>query len=217
MTSHPAKVMKYCITSLLILISFWGTSQVLFEIEAPNSLRGIYPCMEPTGTTWSSPNLAQAGNWFSDTVIIANDGVEASACNSLSSNNQGNFAIFRREYCSLGEQLLNVQNAGATGALIIDTVVGRPLAFNADSLSNQINIPFVIISKDEGDNIINSINGGESVVITMGNKQGQNAVDIGMYMDRALWSSFAYYPNTGKIFPDTSFGTWVYNQGQQGV
>lgn len=189
----------------------------MFEIQAPNALRGVYPCMEPTDPLWNSPDLSAVGNWFTDTVTIANDGTSASACDSLLSSHQGNFAIFRREHCMLGEQLLRVQNAGATRALVIDSVIGRPLRFGNDSLSNQITIPFVVISKDEGDAILAAIDAGDTVIVNIGNKQGQNPVDVGIFMDKALWSSLPLYPSSGRIFPDETFGVWVFNKGQQAV
>ncbi|GAB5417247.1 MAG: hypothetical protein Crog4KO_21130 [Crocinitomicaceae bacterium] len=173
--------------------------------------------MEPTNPVWNSPNLSATGNWYTDSVVVANDGTEGSACGTLFSLHQGNFAIFYRTNCLIGEQLLNLQNAGATGALVIDSVTGRPLPFGSDSLSSQVNIPFVIISEDEGDAIINAINSGDTVVVNMGNKQGQNSIDLGMRMDRAMWSSFAYYPPINGIFPESDFGVWVYNYGQQDV
>ena len=155
-----------------------------------------------------------SANFYSDTVVVANDGITGSACGTLQTNVSGNFAVFRRISCSFDQQLLNVQNAGATGAIIIDSAVGRPLPFDAFGLSDQITIPFIIVSKDEGDSLIYATQQGEICQVSFGNKKDVFSNDLGIYKEKALWSSYGFYRlYNGDHFTDTTVGTWVFNNG----
>ena len=204
--------------TLVIVYMHFSTAngQVVFEINEPMHLKGVFPCMIPKND-WTG--LADvSANFYSDTIVVANDGVVGSACGTLQSNLAGNFAVFRRKSCGFDQQLLNVQNAGATGAIIIDSVVGRPLPFDAFGLSDQITIPFIIVSKDEGDSLINATQQGEICQVAFGNKKDVYSNDIGIYKEKALWSSYGYYRlYNGDHFTDTTVGTWVFNNGTNNV
>lgn len=189
-----------------------GFGQVVFEINEPMHLKGVYPGMIPKND-WTGVADVSA-NFYSDTVVVANDGIAGSACGTLQTNLSGNVAIFRRTSCSFDLQLLIVQNAGATGAIIIDSAVGRPLPFDAFGLSNQITIPFIVVSKDEGDSLIYATQQGEICQVSFGSKKDVFSNDIGIYKEKALWSSYGYYRlYNGDHFTDTVVGTWVFNNG----
>jgi hypothetical protein len=172
--------------------------------------------MAGQATQWSSPDLYQNGTWFSDTVLVANDGETASACAAQTLDFNGKIAIFRLNACSMSQSLLNVQNAGATGALIIDDYTGRPLPFDADENSLLVTIPFVLISKTQGDQLLDALNQAEDVSVSFGDKTGVHAVDLGLYMETSLWMRYANqrldYSGT-KTIDETSYGAWIYNQG----
>ena len=208
---------KFLLLSIIILSSFWSSAQLVFEINQPSHLKGIYPSIPPS-TAWNSPNLYINGTWFSDTVVISNDGINASACSPIINNVNNQYALFYRYGCNLDDQLLNAQAAGATGAIIIDSVVGRPLPFPSEVQSASITIPFVIISLDEGDSLIAAINLGETSVVSFGDKTGTNTVDLGIYMETSIWSSYGYFHlNTTSYFTDTLLGAWIYNHGTADV
>lgn len=201
------------ITTLLFHILFLQLpAQVLFQITEPASLKGIYPCQSPDAE-WGSPNLQTTGNWFSDTVLIANDGIPGGACDPLNNSLTGNFGIARRNAdCSMGVLLTNLQNAGATGALIIDTVDGRPLSFPSDGFSQSVSIPFLVISESQGDSLLNRLLNGETVIVGMGNKAGVYAIDAGLYKNRCLWYTNVVNDDESSLL-DTNFGAWVFNPG----
>jgi len=201
-------------TSLLFLfVLFLSNSfgQLIFEIKSPQNIAGIYPTIS-SDTNWNSPDLSINGNWFSDSIVIANDGISASACSSIQNNISGNFAIVHRQGCQLKDLLLNIQNAGATGALIIDTVSGRPLPFS-DSIDTNITIPFIIISKDIGLSILNEINSNNIVTTSFGDKTGTTNNDVGIYMETSWWSMYGTFPFSKLTFTDSTWGSWVYNHG----
>lgn len=207
---------------LLLLFPTVCSAQLVFEVNAPSIERGVFPCMAGAASEWpNSPDLYQNGNWFSDTLILADDGTLGSACNALNNSVVGNFALVYRSGCSLGQSLLNAQNAGATAAVVIDSVDGRPLPFEPDALSSSITIPFVIISRGKGDSLIQRMAENEIVVASFGDKTGVNTTDLGMYKEFSLWSRYGIFPfehvddpsPSNNQLPDKHFGTWVYNQG----
>ncbi len=204
---------KFLLLSIVILASFWSSAQLVFEINQPSHLKGIYPSIPPS-TAWNSPNLYINGTWFSDTVVVSNDGIDASACSPIINNVNNQYALFYRYGCNLDDQLLNAQAAGATGAIIIDSVVGRPLPFPSEVQSASITIPFVIISLDEGDSLIAAINLGETSIVSFGDKTGIRTIDLGIYMETSIWSNYGYFHlNATSHFTDTLLGAWIYNHG----
>ena len=202
---------------LFLVASYYTKAQLVFEINSPDNLRGVYPCMAGKSTEWGSPNLYQNGTWFSDTILLADDGVSASACAAQTLDFNGKIAIFRLNTCSMSQSLLNVQNAGAAGALIIDDYTGRPLPFDADENSLLVTIPFVLISKTQGDQLLDALNQAEDVSVSFGDKTGVHAVDLGLYMETSLWMRYANQrlpnPNSYKTIDETNYGAWIYNQG----
>ncbi|MCJ8289723.1 MAG: T9SS type A sorting domain-containing protein [Crocinitomicaceae bacterium] len=202
----------------LALVPSICSAQLVFEVNSPAEESGVFPCMAGEDSEWSnSPDLYQNGNWFSDTLVLADDGVLGSACSSLNNSITSNFALFHRSGCSLGQSLLNAQNAGATGAIVIDSVDGRPLPFDSDGLSSSITIPFVIISRGKGDSLIQRITENENVLVSFGDKTGINNTDVGIYKEFSLWSRYGVFPFGYYFLPDDHFGTWVYNHGNTDV
>lgn len=199
---------------LLLLLPTMCYSQLTFEVNEPNSETGVFPCMAANPTDWTNvPDLYQNGSWYSDTLVLANDGTPGSACAALNNTINSNIALFHRTGCSLGQSLLNAQNAGANGAIIIDSVDGRPLPFDPDVLSPSITIPFVIISKGKGNSLLQQLANNQNVVVSFGDKTGVNAVDVGIYKEFSLWSRYGIFPFHYYQLPDRNFGTWVYNHG----
>lgn len=210
------KILNLLLSVFIIGVNFcYG--QLVFEINEPSHLVGVYPSIAPS-TGWSCPNLLVNGNWYNDSVVIANDGIDASACSTILNNISGQFALFYKSSCAIDNQLLNVQSAGATGAVIIDDVVGRPLPFYSLAQSSLITIPFIIISKDEGDSIISAIGESENVTVSFGDKTGIQSSDLGIYMETSIWSSYGIYPlKDQSYFTDTLLGAWIYNHSNSPV
>ena len=166
---------------------------------------------------WASPDLTLPGNWFSDSLIVADDGTFGSGCAPIQSNLAGKFVIVRRTECTLSEILVNIQVSGASAAIIVDSVSGRPLPFASDILSASISLPFVLISEHIGEALISDLSLGNDVVVSFGNKQNVHANDIGIYMERSWWSQYGSMDFESLNLPDSIWGTWVYNRGTNDV
>ncbi len=185
--------------------------QLVFEINQSTSFNGVYPCIS-ANSNWNSPNLLVNGNWFSDTLRIADDGIIGSACSTLNSNASGNFALAYRTGCDLRQTLLNIQNSGANGALIIDSVAGRPLPF-FDSVDTNITMPFIIISRDIGDSLFSELTTSTNIIVSFGDKTSTTVNDVGIYKETSWWSMYGCFPFESLTLQDTLWGSWVYNHG----
>ncbi|MBL1279768.1 MAG: T9SS type A sorting domain-containing protein [Fluviicola sp.] len=204
--------MKVFILILFVLLHGICYGQLVFEVNQSNSSNGVYPCIS-ADSNWNTPNLLSDGNWFSDTLRITNDGAIGSACAALNNNATGNFALSYRTGCELRQTLLNIQNSGATGAVIIDTISGRPLPFPNDSIDSLITIPFVIISNDIGEQLFNEITAFTTVIVSFGDKTGTSTTEVGIYKESSWWSMYGCFPFESLSLQDTLWGSWVYNHG----
>ena len=93
------------------------------------------------------------------------------ACSSITSNISGKIALIERGDCEFGVKVLNVQNAGAVGAIVYNKNNGE--ADWTDGLvrmgvgatdPNDVNIPAVFIRRVEGLRLKNLINQGETII-----------------------------------------------------
>lgn len=208
--------MKSIVLLFLIFFNFCAHTQVTFEVSNSSSLNGVYSIKLPS-LNWNTQDLRLPGNWVKDTVVLSNDGVLGSACNPILSSISGNTAIAYRSGCSMKDALLNIQNAGATCAVIIDTINGRPLDFSNEVVDPSIIIPFVLISKSIGEEIVLELQSSDSLILSFGNKSGINQFDLGIYKERALWPSYGTFPFQYLTYVDSIWGCWVYNRGSQDV
>lgn len=186
-------------------------SQLIFEVNEPQHLAGVYPSINPSNA-WNTPNLLQDGNWFSDTLVLADDGQLGFACSPILNVIENQFVLFRRQSCDIGQALMNVQNAGATAALIIDTIDGRPLPFD-DTVYPGVTIPFIIISRGTGDSLFLHLEQNTDCVVSFGDKTGWTTNDLGIYMESSWWSMYGVFPFDELKFTDSTWGTWIYNHG----
>jgi len=93
------------------------------------------------------------------------------ACTSITSNISGKIALIERGDCEFGVKVLNVQNAGAVGAIVYNKNNGE--ADWTDGLvrmgvgatdPNDVNIPAVFIRRVDGLRLKNLINQGETII-----------------------------------------------------
>ncbi|HFX18233.1 MAG TPA: T9SS type A sorting domain-containing protein, partial [Flavobacteriales bacterium] len=116
---------------------------------------------------------------FSGNLVLTNDGSSNPtflACNALvnASEVNGNIAVIQRGDCNFVDKVKNAQNSGAIGVLMINNVSGNPIIMGGDD--STITIPAVMISKDDGQAIIDALQNNEAVNITVNN----NHTDIAM-------------------------------------
>ncbi len=145
-----------------------GTAQFVsnatLTINSPASLQGDYIAVKSvfgdTNFTSYSGNLVLVDDGSSDPTLGCNALTNAAAIN-------GNIAVIERGTCFFVDKVKNAQNAGAIGVLMINNVGGNPIIMGGTD--NTINIPAVMISKADGQAILNTLNNSTPVTATITN------------------------------------------------
>jgi extracellular elastinolytic metalloproteinase len=75
----------------------------------------------------------------------------------------GNIAIIRRGVCTFATKIRLAQEAGAIAAIIVNNVPGDGPVVGGGEPSTPITIPSISISFEDGDALIQAINGGETI------------------------------------------------------
>jgi PA domain-containing protein/type IX secretion system substrate protein len=117
-------------------------------INSPAGVAGNYPCY-PT-TAFGSPVTST----ITANIVLVDDGTGATStlgCNALTNGAavSGKIALIRRGSCTFVQKVLNAENAGAIGVIMMNNVDGTPVAMGGSDPS--ITIPSIMISKADGD------------------------------------------------------------------
>jgi extracellular elastinolytic metalloproteinase len=108
-------------------------------------------------------------------VILVDDGSNADSlgCGTLQNSAAlaGKIALIYRGTCGLSGKVLNAQNAGAIGVIMIHNSTSTLMAMSGGN--SAVTIPSVIVSKNDGAKIKAALDNGDTVVATM---QGQPLV-----------------------------------------
>ncbi len=130
----------------------WGNGSVIadyFQVDEPSSIAKKYT----VALSQISPDLPKAA--LKRELVLVSDGSTTSSrgCNTLinGANVNGKIALVDRGDCSFAQKILNAQNAGAVGVIIINNVSGAPTAPRGSSAG--INIPNVMIGLTDGESI----------------------------------------------------------------
>ncbi|TYA52424.1 T9SS type A sorting domain-containing protein [Formosa maritima] len=114
-------------------------------VNSPSGIAGDYQSYPTTafGTEITSTIIAD--------FVLANDGtgVPTEACNSFGPSAAGKIAVIRRGDCPFVDKVLNAQNAGAVGVIMMNNVPGEPVPMGGTN--GSITIPSVMISMSDGD------------------------------------------------------------------
>ncbi len=192
---------------LLTLLSFCMlpamNAQVSFTVTAPSSIAGGYDfTSNGDGTDWGLPNLDDPNDAVMDTLVLVDDGTSGinaqgipfanEGCNALTPGSlTGKIALVYRydgvssNVCWYGTKVLNAQNAGAIGVVMInrdDALINVPGTTDGPFT----NIPFAFISKSDGAILRARMDAGEDVVAFIGNKTGLFANDLGISKERTV-------------------------------
>jgi len=100
----------------------------------------------------------------------------------------GKIALVQRGNCEFGAKAYAVQQAGAVACIIVNNVDGGPVGMGAGAQGNNVTIPVIMISKDDGAALANASN----VTMSLTKWGNGNTHDIG-FVDRglSLWHNFA--------------------------
>ena len=208
-------------------------AQISFSIVSPSSIAGGYDfTSNGDGTNWGLPNLNDPNDAVLDTLKLVDDGTPGinaqgipyanEGCNPLPPGSlNGKIAVVYRydgvstNVCWYGTKVLNAQNAGAIGVVMInreDALIDVPGTTDGPMTS----IPFAFISKSDGEILRAKMDAGEDVVAFIGNKTGLYANDLGIKRETSI--SPLISATASQITQNASefgfdVGTTVYNFG----
>jgi hypothetical protein len=155
----------------LILMETWdrqGTSHLL-TINGTNALMGTYPAYPARfgpdfPTTPLSGELALVEDDNSGTSTDSHD-----ACDNITNGTSlsGKIAVIRRGGCNFDTKIAKVEDEGAIAAIVVNDDFSNIFAMGGDNMN--ISIPSIMISKTDGDPIINSLINGDAINATFEN------------------------------------------------
>ncbi len=143
-------------------------SNANLHINSPASLQTDYHAVK----AGFGPDLTS----FTGDLVLVNDGSNSPllGCNTLTNaaDVNGKIAVIQRGDCLFVDKVKNAQDAGAIGVLMINNVDGFPIVMGGDDPNNTINIPSVMISKADGQVLIDALNNGTNINVTASNNEG---------------------------------------------
>lgn len=123
----------------------------------------------------------------------------ANGCTAISTMLATKIALVVRGACSFSTKIRNAQSASAIGAIIVNNVVGDPIAMGQDGTPNQPTIPAVMVSN------VNGASMGSSGTVTADGTSPQEFFTDGPSADIiAGFSSRGPTPFTFQIKPDAT-------------
>ncbi len=217
----------------VILIINWSYAQVSFSIIEPASIAGGYEfTSNGDGPNWGLPNLLNPNDAIQDTVVLVDDGSPGlnaqgiphanEGCNPLINDLTGKIAFVYRydgsstNACYGGTKVLNAQNAGAVGVIMVNRTEGV-YGYNGTLDGPSTTIPFAFISKSDGEIIRAKLDAGEDVVAFLGSKLGLYGDDAGIVKHNTIAPKLsATSSKTSNNASEFGFdvGTTIYNYGQ---
>lgn len=224
--------MKTFLTLFIFSLSAAVFGQVSFSIVEPSSIAGGYSfTSNGDGTDWGLPDLLNPADAIEDTCVLAEDGTPGinaqgvpysnEVCGPVVNNIAGKIAVLYRydgsstNVCWYGTKVLNAQNAGAIGVIMInrdDALIDVPGTTDGP----MTNIPFAFISKSDGAILRARLEAGDDVIAFLGNKLGLYANDAGLINSSTIAPIIS---STSSLIAqdDTEFGfdvgASVYNFG----
>ena len=137
------------------------------KVNTPAGIAGDYLAVRSTsfGGGLNPPITAD--------LVLAEDGVGNSddGCTAFTNGAavNGKIAVIRRGDCSFVDKVNNAQTAGAVAVIMVNNVTGLPINQGGDDAG--ITIPTLMVSKADGDKIINEL-GSNTVNATLSSNRG---------------------------------------------
>ncbi|MDP5169364.1 MAG: T9SS-dependent M36 family metallopeptidase [Bacteroidia bacterium] len=124
-----------------------GSTQVIFNINAPAGIAGSYTAIEAA----IGPGLSTTP--ITADLVLVDDGsaTPTLGCNPLTNAAaiSGKIALVDRGGCTFAAKILNAQNSGALACVVCNNVAGTPIAMGG--VGTGITIPSVMISQADCD------------------------------------------------------------------
>lgn len=138
-----------------------------FNVNSPSSIAGPYQAVE---SSFSTENKLINVGPVTGQVVYYNDnaaGTLHEACTGAPVNVvTGKIALIDRGNCNFTNKVLNAQNAGAIGVVMVNNEVGSPIIMGGTD--NTITIPAVMISIDNGLILKNQLANNLNVTLSSG-------------------------------------------------
>ena len=148
------------------------TNGDMFDIHAPASIAGLYP---GTGATFGPPLTSTP--LTGDVALLLDAAADSlNACDSIINpmDVAGKIAIVRRGLCSFVSKAQAAQDAGAIAVIVVNS---NNTVFTLNGTSTSITIPVTCMRLNDGNAIINALNQGDSVNLSM-------SLPLGLGQDR---------------------------------
>lgn len=143
-------------------------------VNTPSSIAGTY---QAVGAAFGNP--VPTTPLTSDVVLVddttgpdPNDGCEPI---QNGSDLSGKIAVIIRGSCNFVDKVLAAQNEGAIAVIMVNNIPGSPIVMGGTS--GGITIPSVMISNADGQLLINALNNGDTVNVTLQNPGGAVELD----------------------------------------
>ncbi|WP_188112019.1 PA domain-containing protein, partial [Aquimarina sp. RZ0] len=158
---------------------FFSTNHGFLEIECESGFEFVVNSgtLAGTGTNHSSNNFSPGsvplpnspGSLTGDLVLVDDgNGTTEDGCSALvnAAAVNGNIAIIRRGTCQFTQKVLNAQNAGAIGVVVVNNDGGNG-SFAMTGTGSGITIPAVMIGNADGNLYINDLLAGNTVNVSL--------------------------------------------------
>ena len=143
-------------------------------------------------------------------LVLVDDGTANGhlGCDNLVNGNdiQGNIAVAERGDCNFSTKALNAQIEGATAMIIINNEPTGLNELGAGAGAGNVNIPVIMISQNDGADILNDLQNGETLVGLLGS---QNE-----YIDEFILAGEEYITGDDDGYRDASFNHQSFFNGQ---
>jgi hypothetical protein len=137
----------------------------LVRVTSPAGIAGDY---QASASTFGDP---LPGGGISGTFELVNDGSAAptQGCNALVGFTPGNVAVIDRGTCEFGTKVLNAENAGAIGAIVVNNAGDGLTAMGPGTQGNQVSISSVFVGQTDGGVIKGALPGVTGSLLSAGN------------------------------------------------
>ncbi|MGB6035265.1 MAG: T9SS-dependent M36 family metallopeptidase, partial [Cryomorphaceae bacterium] len=152
-----------------------GTASGSFTVNEPATIAASYPSSASATFGPGFPDEGLTGN-----LVLAEDSEVpvTNGCSEITNGEEvsGNIAILYRGGCSFAEKVLFAQEVGATGVIIINNIVGED-PITPGGASTEVNIPSLMISFEVAQILLDALDAGEDVNVTLENSDGSTQKD----------------------------------------
>lgn len=166
-------------TFLLTVSAF---SQAVFEVKSPADIKGFYDfgLADSTQHYWGNGDMSKK-SVLAELKLAT--GADSLAGTTLVGDYTGKIAVVYRGQFPFALKALNAQNAGAVGCIIINNDATNPdavfimsgIASSTETAATasglKVNIPLIMLSKNNGAKISAKLRAGETVMGYLGGKQ----------------------------------------------